>query len=263
MTLDTFMDDFGRDLTRAANARSRRRRRYLRLTPVIPVAGALALALTLLPTGGGGVDAIAAARAALAPDGEIVHMKVQMSFGGDQGGGLPPVEQWYAADPDRWRTRTEALHVRRKGLIRPMQFETAFSNDRMRFYDQRRDVVTIWRSEKLPRAALGPSLLGGDPATDLRAQLGKGDVRDDGIVTVDGKRVRRLVQDAERQRFVYYMDPDTFAPVAGHVSLKRHDGKFFRGPQFKVVLYERLPLNDETEQLLKFDKTPKTKYVWR
>ena len=262
MTLDTFMDDFGRDLDRAARTRRRRRRRGTRLALAVPVAVAATIVAIAVPGKGGTVDAVAAARAALAPSGEIVHMKVQMGFGGHQAG-LPPVEQWYASDPDRWRTRTEGLDVRRNGRARPVQFETAFSNDRMRLYDQRRDVVTIWRSEKLPRAARGPSLLGGDPATDLRAQLGKGDVRDDGIVTVDGKRVRRLVQDAERQRFVYYMDPDTFAPVAGHVSLKRHDGKFFRGPQFKVVLYERLPLNDETEQLLKFDKTPKTKYVWR
>ncbi|MDA0180428.1 hypothetical protein OJ997_09000 [Solirubrobacter phytolaccae] len=261
MNLDTFMDDFGRDLTRAAKTRSRRRRRLaLRLTPVIPVGAALALALTLLPGGGGSVDAIAAARAALAPDGEIVHMKVQMGFG--RGGSLPPVEQWYAADPKRWRTRTEALAVPGKGRLRPTQFETAFSNDRVRFYDQRRDVVTIWRADQHPRT-FGPGLLGGDPATDLREQLGKGGVRDDGVVTVDGKRVRRLVQDSERQRFVYYMDPDTFAPVSGHISLKRPDGKRFRGPQFTVVLYERLPLNEQTEQLLKFDKTPETRYVWR
>jgi hypothetical protein len=265
MNLDAYMDDFGRDLEHAAQTRRRRRRRLaLRLAPVLPVAGALALALTLLPGGGGSVDAIAAARAALAPNGEIVHMKVEMGIG--DRGGMPPVEQWYAAGPDRWRTRTESLKIRGKGRVRPVQFETAFSNDRMRFYDQRRDVVTIWRNDKA-RGQMGPSLLGGDPASDLREQLGKGDVRDDGVVTVDGRKVRRLVRDLQtrgyKQRFVYYMDPDTFAPVAGHLNIERPDGKRFRGPQFKVVLYERLPLNEETEQLLKFKKTADTKYVWR
>ena len=32
--------------------------------------------------------------------------------------------------------------------------------------------------------------------------------------------------------------------------------------EFTVEGYERLPLNAETEKLLKFDKTPDTKYVW-
>jgi hypothetical protein len=36
-----------------------------------------------------------------------------------------------------------------------------------------------------------------------------------------------------------------------------------RSPEFVVTAYERLPLNDETERLLRFDKTPKTRYVLR
>lgn len=263
MNLDTYMDDFGRDLTRAARARSRRRRRLIRLAPAIPVGAALALALALLGGSGGSDDALAKARAALAPNGEIVHMKVQMGISGRYR--MPVVEQWYAAEPKRWRTRSEAIRI--GPHRRTLHFETAFSNERMRFYDRRRDVVTIWRNEHLRGDLMGPSLLGGDPASDLREQLSKGNVRDDGVVTVDGRKVRRLVQDIGGkqgfgQRFVYYMDPTTFAPISGHLSIERK-GKRYRGPAFKVVLYERLPLNEQTEQLLKFEKTPDTRYVWR
>jgi hypothetical protein len=103
MNLDAFMDDFGRDLNRAAAQKKRSRRRYVRLAPVIAVAAALAVAFTVLPSGGGSVDAIAAARAALAPNGEIVHMRVEIEAGDRV---VLPVEQWYAADPVRWRTRS-------------------------------------------------------------------------------------------------------------------------------------------------------------
>lgn len=254
MNLDAYMDDFGRDLTRAARTR-RRRRTGRRLALVLPIAVAATVAAIVIPAPNGGtVDAIAAARAALAPDGEIVHMKIELQMGERV---VFPIEQWYAADPVRWRTRTEGA-----GVVRGS--ETMYRNSRLRFYDRRRDVVTIWHRDTFPIAA-GPSLLGGDPATDLRAELGKGGVRDDGVVIVDGREVRRLVRDSPRseglgRRLVYYMDPNTFEPVGGHFSLLRPGGKYTRGPSFKVTLYERLPFD---ERLLEFEKTPDTKYVWR
>ncbi|MDA0168007.1 hypothetical protein OJ998_02830 [Solirubrobacter taibaiensis] len=253
MNLDAYMDDFGRDLTRAARTR-RRRRTGKRLALALPVAVAATVAAFVIPgPNGGTVDAVAAARAALAPDGEIVHMKIELQAGPRI---VFPVEQWYAADPVRWRTRTE-------GFKAVQGMETLFRNGRVRFYDARRDVVTIWRPDSYPGAG-GPSLFGGDPATDLRAELGKGGVRDDGLVTHDGREVRRLVrterQDGFTRRFVYYVDPGTFEPVGGHLSIQRAGGKTFRGPEFTVTLYERLPFD---ERLLEFKKTPDTKYVWR
>ena len=142
--------------------------------------------------------------------------------------------------------------------------ETAYRNGRRRFYDERRAVVTIWRDANGGgRASAG--LIGGDPATDLRAELGKGGVRDHGVVTVDGREVRRRVRDSPRseglgRRLVYYVDPNTFEPVGGHFGLLRPGGKYSRGPEFKVTLYERVRFD---ERLLEFEKTPDTKYVWR
>ena len=106
---------------------------------------------------------------------------------------------------------------------------------------------------------MGPGVLGGDPSTDLRAMLAAGDVRDDGVVTVDERSVRRLVSDQhEAGRLVYYMDPQTFAPLGGRLYFGRVPAL-----EFTVEDYERLPLNAETEKLLTFEETPKTKHVWR
>jgi len=249
MNLDAYMDDFGRDLKRVAAKRRARRRVARFLLPAVP---ALAVAFAVIPRGGD-VDAVAAARAALAPNGAVVHMKIELKAGDRV---VFPVEQWYAADPVRWRTRSEGW-----GAVRGM--ETMFRNGRVRFHDARRDVVTIWRTDSYP-GAKGPSLFGGDPATDLREELGKGDVRDDGVVTHDGRQVRQLVRternDGFTRRFVYYVDPATFEPIGGRLTIGRTGGKTFRGPEFTVTLYERLPFD---ERLLEFEKTPDTRYVWR
>jgi hypothetical protein len=253
MNLDTYMDDFGRDLERAA-ARRRPARRAVLLA--LPAGAALAVAVLALPGSGGDVDAVAAARAALAPEGEIVHMKIELR---DRGRRFMPSEQWYAAKPTRWRTRFEGSGA--NGRI-----ETGFSDGRLRFYDARTDTVTIWRNAKVPQAT-APGLFGGDPATDLRAQLGQGDVKDEGVVTYDGRPARRLVRVQTTrqitQRFVYYTDPDTFEPLGGQLSIRHQDGRVMGGPRFTVTEYERLPLDETTERLLKLDKTPKTRYVLR
>jgi hypothetical protein len=105
-------------------------------------------------------------------------------------------------------------------------------------------------------------LLGGDPAGDLRDQLGAG-VRDAGVTTVDGRDVRRLVREDLNRRLLFYVDPDTFEPVGGELNLERPDGTLSRGPTFRVTLYERLPLDDRSAGLLKLGRTPNTRFVWR
>jgi hypothetical protein len=260
MTLERYMDDFGDDLARAGRARTRRRRRA-RLALALPGAAALAAGVAVLPSANG-VDAVAEAREALAPANEIVHMKVQTRVGGNGIG--PSAEQWYGGDPARWRIVQSLVPGAPAGWRGAHAMpEMVYSNDRMRLYDKRRDVVTIFSGMQLLQP-MGPSVLGGDPSTDVRAMLAAGDVRDDGVVTVDGRQVRRLVSEQEDagppRRLVYYMDPLTFAPLGGRMYFGKR-----RGPAivFTVTEYERLPLNDETARLLKFDKTPDTKYVWR
>ena len=260
MTLDRYMDGFGADLARATRARIRRRRR-LRLTIALPGAAALAVASSTLP-GTDAVDGIAAAREALAPANETVHMKVQTRMGKDAIG--PTTEQWYSGDPVRWRSVSSFDAPRRRATPALQMAEIAYLNDRLRIYDKQRDVVTIFSGTKLLKP-IGPSVLGGDPSTDLRTMLAAGKVRDDGVVTVNGRAVRRLVSDQAdvrpRRRLVYYMDPQTFAPLGGRVYF--NDQRRVPTLEFTVEAYERLPRNAETEKLLRFEETPNTKHVWR
>jgi hypothetical protein len=258
MNLDRYMDDFGRELSRA---RPRRARAPLAVAAV----AALGAAVAFFPSGNGGVDAVAQAREALAPTGEIVHMVVSMRIGGRAMG--PSTEQWYAADPVRWRTVSKIVPAGAGGRP-PKQFawlELAFHHGRVRVYDAQRDVVNIWPDGRASRG-LSPGILGGDPATDLREMLAAGDVRDDGVVTVDGRQVRRLVAEPKSsgppRRLVYYMDPQTFAPIGGR-TYYLFKARRMAPLEFKVERYERLPITPQNEQLLRFDKTPKTRHVWR
>ena len=263
MTLDRFMDDFGRDLRQVAARPPRRPSR--RLLVALPAATALAAVGVIALPRGDGVDAVAAARQALSPDNEIVHMTIEPKrTGGRLRVMIPKTEQWYSASLRRWRTRTEIIRGPRTAAARP--FEQIIGGDRVRVFDARRDVVTIYDGVKLPRNAQ-VGIAGGDPATELRKQLDAGDLRDDGVVTHDGKPVRRLVRlekgrGSFRQQFVYYMNPKTFAPVGGRMSLVVKGKRTFTS-EFVITGYERIPLTDESRKLLHFNTTDQTKYVWR
>src|SRR6478609_3275339 len=263
MTLDTFMDDFGRDLHRAAARPPRRTRR--RLLIAVPAAtGLAAIGVVALPRGDG-IDAIAEARQALAPDDAIVHMTIEPKRTTNRVQVvIPKTEQWYSASLQRWRTKTELIRGPRAAAGLP--YEQIIGGDRVRMYDARRDRVTIYDGVKLPKNGR-VGLAGGDPATELRTQLDAGDLRDDGVVTHDGKPVRRLVRLEKgrgnfRQQFVYYMDPKTFAPVGGRMSLVVKGKRTFTS-EFVITGYERIPLTDESRKLLHFNTTDQTKYVWR
>ncbi len=255
MNLDAYMDDFGRDLKRTT---PRRRRRPLLALPAVAAA---AVGVALLPSGHS-IDAIAAARAALSPSGEIVHMKVQIIARKGLVTG-PPTEQWYAADPDRWRVDF-GIPARPGVAAGTDEMQVAYTPNRMRQYSTKTDKAMIFTG--VGSDAPAPGLAGGDPSTTLRDQLAKGDVRDDGVVTVDGKQVRRLVSTSKmgsfNRRLVYYMDPTTFVPLGGHMTFQGLKGAHFQ-TDFKITGYERIPLNDETAKLLQIQHTDHTKFIWK
>jgi len=272
MTLDSFMDDFGKDLHRVAARKPRPARR--RILIAVPAATGLAAVGVIALPRGDGVDAIAAARQALSPDNEIVHMVITFKpieqFKGAQYM-LPKTEQWYSAGEKRWRTRTELIRPGKGKAAAAQPYDQIGSPDRVRIYDARKDIVTVYSGVHFMSAngGSGPGVAGGDPATSLRKELDAGDVRDDGIVTHDGKQVRRLVREAKvpakaqmTQKFVYYMDPQTFAPLGGRMYFQ-FKGRTRIMSEFKISEYQRLPLNAENRKLLRFDKTAKTKVVWR
>ena len=109
MNLDAYMDDFGRDLKRVAAKRRARRRVARFLLPAVP---ALAVAFAVIPRGGD-VDAVAAARVVLAPNGRDRPHEDRAQGGrlascSRSSSGTPPT-------PSRWRYRRRGLGGRRAG----------------------------------------------------------------------------------------------------------------------------------------------------
>ena len=149
MTLDRYMDDFGNDLARAGRARARRRRR-VRLALALPAAAALAVAVAALPGTDGDVDAVAAAREALAPVG-----RDRPHEGADA-----DARKNVMRPDDRAVVRGRSGALAQRPVVRPSaatrrpqrragDAEIAYSNDRVRMYDKRRDVVQIYDAIKL------------------------------------------------------------------------------------------------------------------
>src|ERR1019366_3454304 len=114
---ERLMEDFGRHLQEAeARAAGRPRRRGRVAAGALVLAGIAAGSLMLTGAGGGGrLDVVAQAKAALAPAGRVVHL-VSTSHMEMRGGsqaeivgpeaeeGTPRVtERWSASQPTRWR----------------------------------------------------------------------------------------------------------------------------------------------------------------
>jgi hypothetical protein len=86
---------------------------------------------------------------------------------------------------------------------------------------------------------------GNDPDADLRTMLAKGKLKDAGLVEADGRTVRRLQGGDPLRRWVYDVDPDTFAPVGGSMTLHFPHGGGEHTTRFYVEVYERIPLGSD------------------
>src|SRR5262245_12439899 len=91
---DGFLDDLGERLTAAASshgvARARRRRRAAVVGLAAAAAAAIAIGAIAVVPGGNGLDAVARADDALAPNGQIIHMRlVSTVVGGHVAKNLP------------------------------------------------------------------------------------------------------------------------------------------------------------------------------
>jgi hypothetical protein len=144
------------------------------------------------------------------------------------------------------------------------EIQVAYTPDRLRQYSSEDDVAKIYTGKMVQQNT--PGLVGGDPATTLRDQLATGDVRDDGIVTVDGKQVRRLVSTTTMgkmtRRLVYYMDPTTFVPLGGSQSFGGANTAMFK-IDFKITDYQRIPLTADSAKLLQIQHTDRTRFIWK
>lgn len=274
--LGGYLDDFGERLSGAASA-SRRRSRLIVLGLATGGVVAVIIAVVLGATGER-LDPVAEARAALASPGEIIYMKITSTTTATTSGTEPgprTTEQWSALDPLRWRyvqsippasPRQGAMGDSREPIFGRM--ELSYGHGVLRHYLTERNSLTVttgYRDDE-PDARM-PSLLGqgsGDPQGDLRSMLSDAEVSDEGEQRVDGKTVRRFVsvrqrpETQSRLRLVLDVDPATFAPLQGSVSLS-FDGEGVRVVDYlHVDDYRRLPLNARTERLLEIDAAPET-----
>ncbi len=239
--LDRYLDDLGDQLERARPPRSRR---PLLAIPALAVA---VLAVTLVFAPGGQrhpVDAIAAARAALETNGQILHMRVRIQL--DPSVNIAPGakigrydEQWSQSDPKRWRFRA----TRTDGSWSEFAYGDGTSSDYDSDTNRLREVTGYQDNDPQARPLGLFGVSGGsDPDADLKAMLADGKLKDAGLVRVGGRSVRRL-QGGDRLRdWIYDVDPNTFAPVGGSMTLHRPDGATEGTTRFSVDIYERIPL---------------------
>jgi hypothetical protein len=159
----------------------------------------------------------------------------------------------------------------------------AYANGVERIYDPRHNYVAINPPDKVPPPETLPlptsGMAGqerGAPSASLRRMLAEGDLHDAGTVQVNGKTARRLtgVSDAPvARRFVYDVDPNTFAPVDAtiitkhqtvaasrvglHVSHQVEIAKVIA--HFQIKSYERIKPTPKAATLLKLHPQPDTK----
>lgn len=228
---------------RAGNGRTRRRALTVALAAV---AAALAVVLTASEIGGNRTDVLAEARAAVAPEGYVVHTLARTTMVNPDGsavGGVMhargravgrmdgPVERWSGSE-GRWR------ELRRFPSGRGMPggwAELAYADGVLRSrFSWRRGV----RSQRVPaayadavrRAGAGQMLQTGtaDPLATVRQMLDSGEAREAGETTRDGRRLLRLVAESPALRIrrrgadthrgmrtttTYLIDATTYAPV--------------------------------------------------
>jgi hypothetical protein len=260
-----------------------------RLT-VFGIAVAASLLAVVLVAGndstGGHLDAVAQAKAALNPPQRIVHMIITTRSG--SGAAASPrtvnrTEIWTASSPPRWRSQTRVQpsppglrvgYLRNGRLVKARGvIQTSFASGSLKTHRSQFDELTILTGipDRAPTSD-GPSVLslrGHDPASSLRDQLDRGDVKDTGdAVAADGRPVRRLVGKTRvnqyaTQTLVYDVDPRTFAPVQGSLTIAdTRPGRSGR-QRFTVERYERLPDNTANAHLLKIEIGTHTKVTTR
>jgi hypothetical protein len=275
---DRLLEDFGQRLKEAETrpAGRQRRRRHLAAGTVV-LAGIAAGTLMLTGAGGGGrLDVVAQARAALAPAGHVVHLVTTSHMemrGGSEAQIVGPeaeenaprvTERWSTTQPTRWRVATSVPVVTAHGTS-TRSVRSSYGGGTEESYIpslNTLDVTTGVGKGPASRARLYGGPLDGDPVAGIRSMLVAGQLHDAGSGTIDGRAIRRLVgEELSRPQGLahspwpveYDVDPTTYAPVRFTVE---EVGMSFRGNTgtptliIDVNTYEALPLNETTAALL-------------
>lgn len=249
-------------LPQAVDRQVRRRR----LVPAALLAVSLAALLVVLGAligGGEGrsrLDPLSQARAALAPDGKILHLRMTVTYIGQTDPASHTIDQWIASDPPRWRLLHGQSTPGASSAYAGAPAEYVYADGTLRSRDPKTGRLQVSHGPTAGPAAespgfLGPSV-GGDPAASLAGALAAGRVTDAGEHTVDGRTVRRLItavvpESTYFSRFTYDVDPKSFAPVGGTMEFGPRPDDVKPAIRFHVDSYERLPANDANEHLLR------------
>ncbi|HWT91532.1 MAG TPA: hypothetical protein VN238_00915 [Solirubrobacteraceae bacterium] len=285
MSLDRYLDDFGRELERAAHAAERRPSRSPRARILRLAGGAIATAVTItaillaLPAGKHQLDPVAEARAALGSDEQLIHFLLRSQVVIENPGGgprtvTPPpttIEYWTTTNPGRWRvafsyadpkSRGAALTRDHLGRVLRGPVQIAYAENTQSTYVEAFDELRMVSGYEDGQASTAPTpvVLGNDPVASLRRLLDTGRLHDEGVMKVDGRKVRRLAG-IDRRRLGsraidiglrYDVDPQTSAPIS--VRIEQPYAQIRDAPRPVTVVrfarYERLALTPENVRLL-------------
>jgi hypothetical protein len=272
---DRLMEDFGQQLQEAETRPAGGQRRRVAAGALV-LAGIAAGTLMLTGAGGGGrLDVVAQAEAALAPVGHVLHLITTSHMemrGGSQAEIVGPeaeansprvTERWSTSQPTRWRVASAVPIVTAHGTSTG-SVQMSYGGGAEEHYIPSLNTLDIRTgvSAEGPRVSLSDGPLDTDPVARIRSMLEAGQLHDAGSGTVDGHAVQRLVGEELNAPLgpphppwpvEYDVDPETYAPVRFTVEEVGMSFPGNTGTPTQVVdvnTYEELPLNETTAALL-------------
>jgi hypothetical protein len=288
-----FLRDMGDQLDRAGNRRASQLRRRQRgaiggLTVFVVLVGVM----LVIGNGGGRVDVVAQAEAALAPAGQVLrlvtvsqlemrggaHAEITGSEAESLGWNKPrTAEEWSASGPTRWRIATTIPTGTSAGSVPAAPIQCAYSAGSEESYDQgfqtnEVEIVPVSKgqdesSEESPCTTQVSGGLGTQPVAHIHTMLESGQLKAAGKATVNGREVLRLMGNETRPQLTgagpawpieYDVDPETYAPVRFTVEMVGANALGNPGTLTEVTnvtAYEHLPLNETTTGLLNIKTT--------
>jgi hypothetical protein len=232
------------------------------------VAAAIFVAVNLVDSGAPGPDVVEKAVAAVAQDGVVYHAVERMEAT------VPPrMGEDATFFSESWHTADGRFHNKMYRSAPPDgELLSEYAGRRLPGRDGGRGLS--WNAEQDRITEMGFSFDSGpvpnldpigNPGAQLRALEEQGRLRLAGTEQVGDRRAYRLESGPVRlpdeprseQRIVFLVDTETYLPLAKHHTIDTPQGRGTLMSRYPV--YERLPLNAETSELLALDPHPGAK----